>query len=90
MSIRHMRISVRGSLRRSIRELEQAWSGAITDDAGKVLTTGLEIQSFFMDQLAQGREYLPMGECEGFDYKTGCPGHASNELPDDGEAPCPV
>jgi hypothetical protein len=75
MSIRHIRISVRGALSRTPRQLQQNWSGAITDDAGKVLQSGAEIQSFFMDQLALGREFIPMGQCDGFDFKTGCPGH---------------
>ena len=48
--------------------------GAITVD-GKALTTVREIRKFLADQLAKGRELLPCGDCEGFDYKTGCPGH---------------
>lgn len=34
-----------------------------------------ELKLAFMDELAKGREVIPIGECEGFDYKTGCPGH---------------
>ena len=33
-----------------------------------------------MDHLAQGHEVIPFGPaCEGFDCKTGCPGHEITE-----------
>jgi hypothetical protein len=35
-----------------------------------------EIRNFLYDKLGEGHEVLPIGEpCEGFDIKTGCPGH---------------
>jgi hypothetical protein len=35
-----------------------------------------EFRNDLMDELAKGHEVLPLGKaCEGFDYKTGCPGH---------------
>lgn len=73
--LRHMRLSVRGALRKSPRHLANTWGGAITDDAGKVLKTSTELQEFFMDQLAMGRECLPCGDCDNFDFKAGCKGH---------------
>lgn len=27
------------------------------------------------DELAKGRRVLPLGECDNFDYQTGCQGH---------------
>lgn len=72
---RHLRISLRGALSRTNPQLKREWEGAITTDDGRVVQTGAEIRTFFLDQLSLGREYLPMGECDGFDYKTGCPGH---------------
>ncbi len=75
----HVCISVRGVLRKTNREIERDWKGAITDD-GRVLTKGQEIREAFMDELAQGHEVIPFGEpCEGFSYKTGCPGHKNGE-----------
>jgi len=42
--------------------------------------TGEDLKEYFLDQLALGREVIPLGEpCEGFDYKTGCPGHDVEE-----------
>jgi len=72
----HMCINVRAQIEKPLRLLEREWKGAITDDYGETLTRGYEIRAFWMDQLAQGREVVPFGEeCEGFDYKKGCPGH---------------
>jgi len=35
-----------------------------------------ELRSWFADMLCDGIEMMPLGEtCEGFSYKTGCPGH---------------
>lgn len=81
-TLRHIRISVRGALRRTDAQLKREWKGDIITDTGevvKVVKTGAEIREFFLDQLSQGREYLPLGECDGFDYKTGCPGHPVDE-----------
>lgn len=45
--------------------------------------TADQLKDFFMDQFSMGREVIPLGApCEGFDYKTGCPGH---EIKDDAE-----
>ncbi len=39
-----------------------------------------EARETLMDELAKGHEVLPFGPpCEGFDYKTGCPGHPNTE-----------
>ncbi len=35
-----------------------------------------ELRAAFVEELRQGHEVIPIGEpCEGFSYKTGCPGH---------------
>jgi hypothetical protein len=34
-----------------------------------------ELKDFFLEQLAQGREVLPIGVCDNFDFKKGCQGH---------------
>lgn len=41
-----------------------------------------EAKMALMDELAKGHEVLPYGPCEGFDFKTGCPGH---RIPDEDE-----
>lgn len=38
--------------------------------------TPREVKAAFIDELLKGHELIPFGDpCEGFDYKTGCPGH---------------
>ena len=47
---------------------------------GKRLKTTKEVLEFLQEQLAMGHELYPLDEsCEGFDYKTGCPGHEIKE-----------
>lgn len=48
--------------------------GCITVD-GCTLNTVKEIRNFLQGQLAMGRRVLPMGDCDNFDYQTGCRGH---------------
>lgn len=78
MRTMHFAQSVRGALRWDRRMMKRMASSIIVD--GKPLQTADEVREFFMDCLAAGKELLPMGPCEGFDYKTGCPGH---EMPDE-------
>ena len=47
---------------------------------GHQLNTVKEIREFLQSQLDIGREVLPMGNCDNFDYQKGCLGH---EVPDD-------
>lgn len=49
-------------------------AGSITVD-GRTLTTAKEVRGFLRYQLAMGRRVLPIGECDNFDYQTGCRGH---------------
>jgi hypothetical protein len=72
----HMCVSVRGVLRKSNAELERELRGCVTNNDGKTLYTAEEIRAAFSDELSKGHEVVPCSEtCEGFDYKTGCPGH---------------
>ena len=64
----HVCMCVRGALK------NKSFDGFQKDDGTEA--TREEAQDFLLDQLAMGREKIPFGEpCEGFDYKTGCPGH---------------
>ena len=45
---------------------------------GRMLTSD-EARRVLLQHLSEGRKFLPTGDCEGFDYQTGCPGH--EELP---------
>lgn len=69
----HVSQSVRGALRWSPREFRAATEWITKSDGSRFTPEGL--REALMDELAQGHEFLPMGECEGFDPKTGCPGH---------------
>jgi len=37
--------------------------------------TAKQVEHFMLDQLAMGRKVVPMGDCDNFDYQTGCKGH---------------
>ncbi len=70
----HMCLSVRGALRWGKREFRKALSWMTQD--GRRFESIEHLREALMDELAKGHEVLPVGEiCEGFDWKTGCPGH---------------
>lgn len=50
------------------------WRNCITVD-GRLLRTEKEVRAFFREQQAMGRRVLPLGDCDNFDYQTGCLGH---------------
>lgn len=52
----------------------QMLKGVITVD-GCTLNTVKEVRNFLQGQLDMGRRVLPMGDCDNFDYQTGCRGH---------------
>ena len=56
--------------------------GVITVD-GHTLNTVKEIRGFLQEQLDMGRKVLPMGDCDNFDYQTGCKGHVVEALPEE-------
>jgi hypothetical protein len=70
----HVCIDVRGAIRNAHDENSTARCFTHDDGRPATLDEGLD---FLMDQLAAGRNVIPMGEaCEGFDYSGGgCPGH---------------
>lgn len=52
--------------------------GCITIDRRTLMTTE-EVKEALRYQLALGRRVLPMGDCDNFDYQTGCKGHVVEE-----------
>jgi hypothetical protein len=66
-----MRIDVRGALRNFT---ESEWRNCVTDKDGRTLTPK-EVYDEFLEELAKGHDYIPMGDCDNFDFKTGCLGH---------------
>jgi hypothetical protein len=76
----HLCVSVRGMLHWSARETRRNLK-SITKHDGTRYRTVSEFRNALMDELAQGREVLPLTNppCEGFSFKTGCPGHPQEE-----------
>lgn len=73
MSILHLDLDIRGAMRRP-----QNWVDTITVN-GKLLTSPAEVKAFFQQQLDMGRELLPFGDCDNFDYQKGCLGHKKED-----------
>jgi hypothetical protein len=71
VSIIHMCLSVRGALMNwNARQL-----GTIFRDENGKRVPWREAKVELMDHLVAGREVLPIGECDNFDWKKGCLGH---------------
>lgn len=68
----HMCLDVRGALMNwSDREMR----GVFQHDDGRSMTIR-EAKTFLMDEISKGHKVIPCsGDCVGFDYQHGCPGH---------------
>lgn len=71
----HYAINVENGIKRPL-----GLRGCITMTDGKILKTAEEVREFLRGQLALGRKYLPCGDCDNFDYQTGCKGHPKKEV----------
>lgn len=72
----HVYLDVRGAL---LNYTDEDFVG-FRDESGCQMSP-YEARSALLDALLSGVAALPIGEpCEGFDYKTGCPGHDAKEL----------
>jgi hypothetical protein len=78
----HLCVSVRGMLNWDKRYAKRMLS-CVTKNDGSRYRGVEELRQGLMDELAMGHEVLPTGECDGFSYKTGCPGHPA--LPEGGK-----
>lgn len=68
--ILHVCLSVRGALDWPLSRLKRV---VRNQETGEYLSP-FQARQWPMDHLAQGHEVVPMCSCEGFDFKTGCPG----------------
>ena len=50
-------------------------------DDGRPMTPD-EARSQLFAELRQGRRVIPMGDCDNFDYQTGCKGHPATPIVD--------
>lgn len=69
----HCRLDISGGIKNA-----RMWRNCITVD-GWLLRTEKEVRAFFREQQAMGRKVLPIGDCDNFDYQTGCMGHPMEE-----------
>jgi hypothetical protein len=72
----HLCLDIAGFLNQMRRNPELA-AGMFEIDG--VPTTGPQSIAILEQNLAIGRKVLPFAKCEGFDYRTGCPGHEQQE-----------
>ncbi|HWQ32277.1 MAG TPA: hypothetical protein VNQ79_05285 [Blastocatellia bacterium] len=74
----HVCLSVRGALSLNRREFARQFRNVVKDENGRTLSPD-EFRNRLMDELSKGREVLPIGECDNFDWKQGCRGHKESE-----------
>lgn len=72
----HMSLNVEGALRNypTDKAFIKAFKGAVTDKDGNPVHP-LTFRAALWELHSQGVKVIPMGECEGHDPVTGCPGH---------------
>lgn len=78
----HLRIDLRGAL---MNWSDHEWRNCVTGKDGKTLTP-VEVKRGFLDELANGNDYIPLGDCDNFDPKHGCMGHPVHDEHTGGEA----
>ena len=66
----HMSVDLRGMLRNGLYK-----NGGLQHDDGREMTPD-EAFDAICDEIAKGRRVIPLGQCDNFDYQTGCLGHA--------------
>ena len=69
----HLSLSIEGGIKWA-----KKLCGCIEVD-GRTLNTVKEVREYLQGQLALGRKYLPMSDCDNFDYRQGCLGHIITE-----------
>lgn len=72
----HMCADIRGMLKNCTRK--GSLKRVFMDDTGQWLTDE-EARDYLYDCLAKGWRVIPVGDCDNFDYQTGCKGHPAKE-----------
>lgn len=72
MTTHHMCLSVRGALMNWHRGSHHGFQ----HDDGSPMTNA-EAKAALLEELARGHEVIPFGQCDDFDYKSGCRGHVA-------------
>jgi hypothetical protein len=76
MAVMHMSADIRGMLNNHSRK--GSLKGVFKDDNGRPISD-YEAREYLYDCLAKGWKVIPMGDCDNFDYQTGCKGHSTQE-----------
>lgn len=71
MSIWHFCCDIQGMLKNHRRK--GSLNGVFTDKTGAL--SDKEAREYLNDCLAKGWRVIPVGDCDNFDYQTGCMGH---------------
>lgn len=70
----HFCQSIRGPLTNwKAKDWKQATKWMTRNDGSRY--TADELKQEFLNLLSQGKEVIPIGECDNFDFKEGCKGH---------------
>lgn len=67
----HVKMDIEGALK------NRSFQGFVNEDGTKAHWR--KVEKYLKEELAAGKIYLPFGECEGFDFKNGCPGHPTEK-----------
>ena len=73
----HMSISIAGVLKYTKRQFNKEFTGVFRDDNGKVMTYE-QVRDVLLEHQSQGHKVIPCGDCDNFDWQSGCHGHARN------------
>lgn len=74
MAIMHMAASIEGML--NFHKRPGSLKGVFKTDEGRPLSDE-EARQYLNECLSKGWKVIPMGECDNFDYQSGCKGHSS-------------
>jgi hypothetical protein len=73
----HLCADIRGLLENNTRR--GSLNNTLIDDDGRKLTHD-EARDYLYECLGKGWKVIPFGDCDNFDYQTGCKGHEVKEV----------
>lgn len=62
-------------VRRYLKAPKKALQHLFKHPCGTRSMSADEARDALLDELAQGHDFIPVGQCDNFDFKTGCKGH---------------
>lgn len=70
----HTMISVDSMLKCSKMDFDKVWKGVFHNDAGEMMTYQ-QVREVFLEHKRLGHKVFPCGDCNNFDWDSGCQGH---------------